>query len=784
MPARATCPPTRMTRRTRNPLCRLLRFALALLTSFAAGAADAGGSAPAADVNAARAAGYVGSAACVECHREQSTRWNTSDHAKSMLPASPASVLGDFADATLTQHGSTTRFFRRGEAYFVTTDGPDGRPADFEVLYTFGHRPLQQYLVALPGGRLQALGVAWDSQPRDAGGQRWFHLYPDAPPRAGDPVHWSGRDQNWNFMCASCHSTRLRKNHELADDSFRSTWSEINVACEACHGPGIGHLGWARRDERARAGDTTRGFATSLANGREFAWDGATQRIATPRGDTTGARRQNDVCFACHARRQELARDPSPGRPFLDDYLPTLIEAGAYHPDGRIDGEVFEYGSFMQSRMQQAGVACTNCHDPHTLGLRASGKALCAQCHRPEAFDRPAHHHHRADSEGAQCVSCHMPAKTYMGVDRRRDHAFRVPRVEADASGNDSPAACRQCHDDRPAGWAASVLAQWRQTASDTAARPDTRASPALLAAWSNAPGAPADLAAVAADLALAGIVRASTLSILPPGANNAATVSQAAGDADPLVRIGAARALATLQPAQQANLGATLLGDPLRAVRIEAARVLAGIPPQFLPGAQAAALAQAVAELIDAELAAGDRPESHVNLAQIHAARGRSEAAEVALRTALRLAPTFVPAWINLADLYRDLGRDAESQAILQRARAAMPDSGAIAHALGLLHVRRGERNKALPLLREASEREPGNARHAGIYALALEATGDTPAALVQLSAARQRAPDDVFLRQTQIGIERRAGRLADADRHAEELNVPVQHTASPGTR
>lgn len=764
---------------------RLLHLALALLAGLDVGTTSANGAAPAADPQGAGADGYVGSAVCSECHREQANSWNTSDHAQSMLPAGPASVLGDFANVTLTQHRATTRFFRRQGRYFVHTEGPDGRPADFEVLYTFGHRPLQQYLVALPGGRLQALGVAWDSRPREAGGQRWFHLYPDAPPQAGDPLHWSGRDQNWNFMCASCHSTRLRKNYDLADDSFRSTWSEINVACEACHGPAASHLQWARGDERTRIGDTTRGFAVSVANGREFTWDSDSQRIATPRGDASGPRRQNDVCFACHARRQELALAPVAGRPFLDDYLPTLIEAGAYHPDGRIDGEVFEYGSFMQSRMQQAGVSCTNCHDPHTLRLRAAGNALCAQCHRPEAFDRPAHHHHDAGSEGAQCVSCHMPAKTYMGVDRRRDHAFRVPRVEADESGKDSPAACRQCHADRPAGWAARALAQWRHTDKDPAARPaDAPSSPALLAAWRNAPGAAAGLAAIATDTTRAGIVRASSLSILPPSPNNTITVSKAARDADPLVRIGAARALATLPPRQQADIGAPLLRDPLRAVRIEAARALAGIPPQFLPDAQAPALAQAVAELIDAELAAGDRPESHVNLAQIHAAQGRRDAAEASLRTALRLAPTFAPAWINLAELYRDLGREADSLRLLQDARAALPDSAPIAHALGLLHVRRGERHRALPLLREASEREPANPRHAGIYALALEATGDTPAALAQLAAARQRAPDDAFLRQTQIGLERRAGRVADAARHVEQQNALVGTPASAAAR
>ncbi|MCC4116864.1 tetratricopeptide repeat protein [Aromatoleum toluclasticum] len=759
-------------RPTPSASVRLLRPGLSWMAALLAAGAAAAGAGPAADPVAAQSAGYVGAAACLGCHREQTGRWQGSDHAKSMLPADATSVLGDFGDfgdTTLTLPGTTTRFLRRGERFVVNTEGPDGKRADFDVRYTFGHYPLQQYLVALPGGRLQALPVAWDSRPRDAGGQRWFHLYADAAPKAGEPLHWTGREQNWNFMCASCHSTRLRKNHDLATDSFRSTWSDIDVACEACHGPGADHVAWTRRDDSGRAADPGRGFVLRLANGREFSWDSATQRIATPRGDASGARRQNDVCFACHARRQELARDPAPGRPFLDDYLPTLIEPGTYLADGHIDGEVFEYGSFMQSRMQQAGVACTNCHDPHTLELKRPGNALCAQCHRPEAFDTPAHHRHAAASEAAQCVSCHMPAKTYMGVDRRRDHAFRVPRSAAGTSADATPVACSQCHADLPAGRLTQALADW--AGNTGAANTPTLAAPALLAAWRNAPAAANALAAVAADTRQAGFVRASALAQLPPGANTPAAVANAARDADPLVRAGAARALAALPPAEQIEIGTPLLTDPLRAVRIEAARVLAAVPLQQLPAAHAPALASVLAELVDAELAASDRPESHVNLARLHAVQGRPDAAIAALRTALRFDPAFAPGWINLADLYRELGRDADSEAALRDGRKAAPDSGTLAHTLGLLYVRQGRRAQALPLLREAAEREPANPRHAGIYALALEATGDVQRALAELASARDRAPDDVFLRQTQIGIERRAGRLADAARHTAEL-------------
>ena len=170
-----------------------------------------------------------------------------------MQVASDTTVLGDFRDRTFTHHGRTTRFFRRQGGFFVRTEGPDGREQDFAVTHTFGVHPLQQYLVALPGGRLQALGIAWDTRRQEEGGQRWYALYPDNPPRPGESIHWTGRDQNWNFMCAGCHSTGVVKNYDPASDRYRTRWAEISVGCEACHGPGAAHVAWA--GAKGRAGD-------------------------------------------------------------------------------------------------------------------------------------------------------------------------------------------------------------------------------------------------------------------------------------------------------------------------------------------------------------------------------------------------------------------------------------------------------------------------------------------------------------------------------------------------
>ena len=191
---------------------------------------------------------YVGTQTCVACHQQQAAQWQDSHHAKAMQSADAKSVLGDFDNAEFRKDGFVSRFFRRDGKYFVHTDGHAGKPADYEIRYTFGVYPLQQYLIEIPGGKLQALGIAWDSRPKEQGGQRWYHLYPNQKLKAGDPLHWSGRDQNWNFMCAACHTTGLQKNFNLATNSYQSTWVENNVACESCHGAGAAHVANPTKD--------------------------------------------------------------------------------------------------------------------------------------------------------------------------------------------------------------------------------------------------------------------------------------------------------------------------------------------------------------------------------------------------------------------------------------------------------------------------------------------------------------------------------------------------------
>ncbi len=716
------------------------------------------------------AATFVGREVCGSCHEAEAGLWQESDHDKAMQEATEANVLGNFDNATLTHFGVTSTFDRKDGKFFVRTDGPDGGLHDYPIAYTFGFYPLQQYLIAFPGGRYQALGIAWDSRPASQGGQRWFHLYPAEPLPIADPLHWTGPNQTWNFMCADCHSTNLRKNFDLTTNQYRTTWSEIDVSCEACHGPGSRHVAWAQSPSTAPT-DQTKGLFVALRDPSGGRWELDPAESTARRTTVRRSSAEVETCARCHSRRREIASSYVYGHPLLDTHMPVLLDTRLYHSDGQILDEVYEYGSFRQSRMFQMGVTCSDCHNPHSLKLRATGNQVCAQCHLPAKFDTETHHRHKSESAGAQCANCHMPSRTYMVVDVRRDHSIRIPRPDLTIAIG-TPNACNGCHADRSPQWAADAIASWYGPNRLV----ESHYELALDAGRRGLPGADQALAKLAIDATKPDIVRATALSLLPQFA--AAVTPEMINaylsgleDKDALVRAAAVNALEPFTPAERLQAAAPLLTDPVRAVRIETARILAPVPADMLTPEQRAALENANTEFVDGQLATADRPEAHLTLGAFHADRRQPAEAEAAYRTALKLDPKFVPAMLNLADLYRALQREPEGEQLLRRALATEPDNAAAHHALGLLLVRTRRLGDALPSLRRAAELDPANGRYAYVYGVALNAVGNAPGALSVLRQAYAQHPAELDILLALVSISRDAGDIAGARFYAEEL-------------
>lgn len=690
--------------------------------------------------------GYADVGSCLGCHADQASQWEHSDHAWALREPTAANVLGNFDNARFDEAGVKARFFRKGDGYYVNIEGEDGKPADFRVLYTFGFEPLQQYLVALSRGRLQAPTLAWDSRPAAQGGQRWFSLYPGQRFAPDDPLHWTGRYQNWNGMCADCHSTALAKNYDDKKDSFASTWQEQNVGCQGCHGPGQAHVDWAKEHPGA---SPAQGLAVDFK--------------------ALGSKGQVEQCAYCHSRRQGLGTGQLPGHPQLDQSLPATLRTGLYHDAGQIDGEVYEFGSFSQSKMYAAGVACTDCHNPHTTKVRIEGNGLCTQCHNTQPntarfaglqakdYDSPEHHHHVVGSSGAQCMNCHMPTKNYMVIDPRRDHSIRIPRPDLADTG---PDACTTCHQDQKPAWAATAIEGWFGTPK----RP-VHYGQAFHGVRQDPSTALSRLGYVLADKSNPAIVRATAadqLADIGPAASS--NLRWALQDKDAVVRAYAVGGFTSLPAEQRLKPLLPLLEDPDRAVRDEAVRALADVPAEQLP----ATFAPLLAEYEQRLRSNADLPGGRLNLAVLLQRQGRDEQAMQEYRQALKMDPYFLPARVNLVTLESSAQRLDKAEQLLRDGVALekMPeaDHGNLAYMLALLLVERNKPDEAVGWMEKAAVALPGNSRIRYNQGLLLSRMNRRDEALVALRSGLEQAPENADLLYTLIYLHALAGEREQA--------------------
>jgi tetratricopeptide (TPR) repeat protein len=718
---------------------------------------------------ASATAQFVGVKGCVSCHEKETALWRGSHHDLAMQEPTSKTVVADFDDATFTHFGVTSTFYRKGDRFFARTDGPDGLLHDYEIAYTFGVYPLQQLLIAFPGGRYQALNVCWDARPRGQGGQRWFHLYPDEPVPFDDILHWTGPYQNWNHMCAECHSTDVKKNYSPTTDTYATTFSEVNVSCEACHGPGSLHVAWAEERKKGRSGDQypRMGLVISFREPTPVPWvfDPSTgiARRNTPRQ----SRAEVETCGRCHARRGSLAADYTFDKLLMDTHRPVLLEAQLYEDDGQIRDEVYEYQSFLQSKMYAAGVTCGDCHNAHSL-KPAAGNVVCARCHQTAKYDTPRHHFHKAGTAGSGCRDCHMVTKNYMVVHARHDHSFRIPRPDLTRKIGTRDA-CSGCHGDHPLQWSIDAALKWWGPKKPN----EPHYGEALHLGNHGLPGAVPALMALLDDPTKPGIVRGTAASLLggasAPGLE--AEMTRALQSADPWIRYGAVQAVRTMEPAARVRLLAPLLADPIRLVRVETGRALAAVPREYLTPDQLGVRDRVVEEWRQTQMVDADRAEAHLNLGAYDAEVKQLEDAEREYTRAIALSPRLPGGYVNLADLYREQQREDEAERVLRRGIAVAPRNADLPHALGLLLVRRKQLAEALPFLQEAAALAPDVARYGYVYAVALNSAGKVAKAIDVLQNLLERFPGDTDILAALAAYNGEAGNLPAALDYARKL-------------
>ncbi|NOQ89630.1 MAG: tetratricopeptide repeat protein, partial [Gammaproteobacteria bacterium] len=705
-------------------------------------------------LTSAFAADYVGRDKCQSCHVHEYKLWQNSHHDLAMDHANSKTVLGDFSNTTFKYAGISSKFYKQKNKFMVQTDGQDGKLHDYEIKYTFGVTPLQQYLIELDNGKLQALSIAWDTRAKTDGGQRWFHLYPDEEITFDDELHWTRPSFNWNGMCAECHSTNLKKNYDTKTDSFKTSWSEIDVSCEACHGPASDHLIWVQ--EKKQSTIANKGFDLLFDERKDIHWNINKDTGSALRDQPRTSRKEIEVCAQCHSRRSAISDDYSPGKSFMNHYILRLLDEGMYYADGQIQDEVYVYGSFLQSKMYHKGVTCGDCHEPHSLELRREGNGVCLQCHAAEKFDNKKHHFHNAGGKGGECAECHMPPRDYMVIDARHDHSIRIPHPDLSVALG-TPNACNQCHEGKHASWAATAVKNWYGK-SDKGYQ---QYAFALDASRKGNVNAGEILTKLIRDSVTPDIARASALSEFTSylDQSNIDVLQEGLKDEDATVRLASVSALEGLPQAMLAQLAFPLLDDSVRSVRIEAARVLAPVPVGQLQGELINTYNRAAKEYIYSQQVNAERPEAQFNLGNYYAAKGEYDKAIAAYKKSIHLEDVFVPAYINLTDLYRLQGDDDAAEMLLLRAIEIAPKNADIHYALGLLKIRQKKNAEAVKLLQRAVEFDTSNAHYVYVYAIALNSTGQKDVAIEVLQRANDSFPKDTNILEALIVFYREDG-------------------------
>jgi Tfp pilus assembly protein PilF len=600
---------------------------------------------------------YVGDESCKKCHATEFKDWKESDHYMAMLPPNDSTVKGDFNNVTYTADGVTSTFFRKGKKYFINTEGDDGKNHDYEVKYIFGYKPLQQYLVEFPGGRMQVPRLSWDVNKK-----KWFHQYAGQNIAHHDWLHWTGNSQNWNTMCASCHSTNLQKNYDSKTDTYKTSYSVINVSCESCHGAGQQHLNYINSDDY-KDGDKVKGSYLKLSK-------------------NSGQTAQLNACAPCHARISEINGSHLNSKELMDNYIPQIPDTESFFADGQVDDEDYIYTSFLQSKMYAKGVKCNDCHNPHSTKLKRTGNLNCVQCHVPKKYDTPTHTFHPKGSKASECISCHMPGKVFMGNDLRHDHSFRVPRPDLSVQYG-MPNACSNCHKDKSEKELASAVNKWYGPKRVYHFAEDL------------IPGSKMDgksekhLQSLIDNKFVPKIIKATATFYLGsiPTQSSLKTLLQRLKSKDAQNRYRALRSLDNFPSSEWQDAVGPLLSDKVRAVRIAAADLYILIPSDQVSEHYVKSFKSAQKELEQSLTYQTDFAVGNVMLADYYMKLERHAEAEKYYLKGLKKDSKMNYALLNLATLYNIQGKNAQSLKTFEQAKKNDPNNERIYYSMALLY-------------------------------------------------------------------------------------------------
>ena len=433
-------------------------------------------------------ADYLGSQACARCHDVEHQQWRNSLHVKMTKPIAEATIAGDFTAGTrFADHDRSYTLGMKDGKPFMTVAFGGAPPQTFPIDYTLGAKRYQGYLSRLPDGQIYVLPAFWHIATR-----RWIDWKEITP--IPDGAH--NIRQIWNANCFNCHGTNIVQGYDVAAKAYRSTWTEMGIGCEACHGPGREHVATMEKWETDPASKPA--YDNSSKN-RQLS--GILKIFSTRSSEP---RRIYDTCAYCHGNKTNIFTGFKGGDRYADYALPFLISEpippndlqGEFWPDGRPNRFNRPQALTLSGCFKAGAIACTNCHVAHgsrndfslkvNINQGRTGDSLCTQCHTtpksqpgPQGGTRPgveapspkpqasftgaglaAHTFHAPDSPGSRCISCHMSDVNWRLLIRRRDHTFQPPVPENTAQFG-VPNACTTCHDGQSPEWAAKQMNEW-----------------------------------------------------------------------------------------------------------------------------------------------------------------------------------------------------------------------------------------------------------------------------------------------------------------------------------
>jgi Tfp pilus assembly protein PilF len=660
---------------------------------------------------------------CVECHATYCQAWESNRHGQSLLPYSP-----ELASHLLTPQeqdiaiGAFRYRFNTNEQDGWIEERSENSQAQYKIAYMLGGKNILVFLTPFEKGRLQILPLAYSTVEK-----KWIDnsagALPHGMPQASVQPNWKSRSNIFNTTCFACHINSQAAYYNIQTDTYQLPGDEHGITCRSCHGPVDDHVRVCRTAPAGQAPDDLKiiTFKNALPD------------------------QVNDICASCHASSIPLAASYTAGKPFFDFFDLKGLESPGFFPDGRSFGNSHIFTQWRMSPCVQAGqLQCLHCHTgagSYRFTEPPLANNSCLPCHMDRVEHAAQHTHHKANSPGNVCTSCHMPMIELRGL-VQTDHSMRPP-LPSVAKTYKSPNACMLCHDKKDISWADTHVRNWHKNDYQ---EPYLKSAMLIHAARRSDWSLLTEILAYIENPKRDEITATSLIRLLRDCKDTRkwpVFINSLKNDPSPLVRSAAAGSLIGSPMGETAAVLFNAMNDKYALVRVRAVSILAVLSSQSLIPEFRPRFEKAFLEFISMLSARTDDAQSYYNLGNLYLERRDIKRAQAMYDYSLRLQPENTQALINNAMAYYYLGQLSDAEKNLRTALKTDPANAQAHVTLGMLLVEQKRPVEAEAAFRTALKHNPSNA--AAYFNLAVMFAAEKPKnSLEWCRKAHEIEPDD----------------------------------------